>query len=475
MSRPHPRRRSLFLKIFLWFCVTVTASSALVLFLAGITGTQPFGRRWMALTQDLYARSAVDFYSTGGAPALANYLATIRRNSGIEGHLMLVANPEGSSPGDLKTDVLGAAFPVHAERVYRDALRTGFSQVSLGLHWTAATPMHSALPGQPVAHYIFVIEVNPHSGFLDGTFFRSSAPRLFAAALLVALCCLLLARHITEPIRVLEGAAAKMAGGNLQVRTLPVLRGRTDELASLAATFDAMAERIEALIFTQRQMLADISHELRSPLTRIGVSLELIRRGEYDVVESMQSDLDRLNVMIGQILDLMRLELPEAAAAQVPVDLMPILEDVVATANREGRAACKTVMLRAGTEDCAILGEETPLRSCLENIVRNALQHSPEGGSIQVTLQTAGAERVAVQVEDDGPGVPEDALPHLFTPFFRVPGVGKTHPLGSGLGLSVSARVVARYGGTIAATNRAPHGLCVRVELPRTTPQLSNL
>ncbi|MGA7155725.1 MAG: HAMP domain-containing sensor histidine kinase [Acidobacteriaceae bacterium] len=465
------RPRSLYTKIFLWFCVTIVASTVLVLMVAAVTGTQPFGRRWMAMTQDLYANSAVDFYRSGGSAGLTKYLQTIERESGIEGHLI---NAQGE-------DVLGGDVPEHVRGVYARALRTGQSAAHLGRYWTAASVTDSP------EHFVFVMEAHPRRGFLDGTFFNPMAARLLGGVLLVAIFCLLLARHITQPIRMLEGAATRMASGDLSVRTLPALRGRTDELAAMAAAFDSMAERIEALLRTQREMLADISHELRSPLTRISVSLELLRRGEVDVLEPMQADLDRLNVMIGQVLELTRLELsePMQVSEQHEVDLREILEEITESANYEGRATQKTVTLQTSrvvelapgrlvtlpsAGPCMVLGEDSALRSCVENIVRNALEYSPAGGLIEIAMTAGPGEMVSVRVEDSGPGVPEEALARLFAPFYRVPGSAVGHPSGSGLGLSISARVAARCGGSIAAENRVPHGLSVRVELPRATP-----
>jgi two-component system sensor histidine kinase CpxA len=446
------RSRSLYVTIFLWFCLTILVSTFLVLFVASLTGSRPFGRRWMAMSQDLYASSAVDFYATGGAPVLSRYLATIETNSGIEGHLI---DARGK-------DVLGGWVPAHAAGVYQEARSKGHSAAHLGRYWTAASPVGGG--------YIFVMEAHPLHGFLDGTFFNSMMPRLLGGTLLVALFCLLLARHITLPIRVLEGAATRMAAGDLSVRTLPAMRGRTDELAAMGAAFDGMAERIETLLRTQRQMLADISHELRSPLTRISVSLELLRRGERDVMESMQADLDRLNGMIGQVLELTRLELSEplVASAQCEVHLSAILEEIVESANYEGRAAGKMVML---TSDGSYLvtGEGGAVRSCVENIVRNALQYSPAGTEIRVMVSAASVMWVMVCVEDSGPGVPEEALPRLFAPFYRVPGSVVEHPEGSGLGLSIAARAAARCGGSVTAENRRPHGLSVCVMLPRCT------
>ncbi len=447
------RSRSLYVTIFLWFCLTILVSTFLVLLAASLTGSRPFGRRWMAMSQDLYADSAVDFYMTGGAPALSRYLATIETNSGIEGHLI---DAQGR-------DVLGGGVPEHTAGVYREAQQAGHSVAHLGRYWTAASPLAGT-------GYIFVMEAHPLHGFIDGTFFNSMVPRLLGGTLLVALFCLLLARHITRPIRVLESAAARMAAGDLAVRTLPAMRGRTDELAAMGAAFDSMAERIETLLRTQREMLADISHELRSPLTRISVSLELLRRGEVDVLEPMQADLDRLNAMIGQVLELTRLELsePPEASTHHEVNLSAMVEDIVESANYEGRAAGKTVTLTS-VGVSFVKGDSGALRSCVENIVRNALQYGPAEGEITVMLRQVSGDLVTVRVDDSGPGVPDEALPRLFAPFYRVPGTMVDHPGGSGLGLSIAARAAARSGGSVRAENRTPQGLSVIVTLPRLT------
>jgi two-component system sensor histidine kinase CpxA len=448
--------RSLYTRIFLWFCLTIAATTSLVVLIAAAMGSQPFGRRWMAMTQDLYAHSAVDFYITGGAPALRQYLTTIDRSSAIDGHLL---TRQG-------VDVLGAPFPEHEAYVFERAQSTGHSVARLSRYWVAATPIYSPDSSTP---YIFVMEAHPLRGFLDGTFFTSFAPRILLGVLLIALFCLLLARHITRPIRILQSAAARMASGDLTVRTLPSIRSNTTELADLATAFDSMAERIETLLRTQRQTLADISHELRSPLTRIAVSLELLRRGQMDVLEPMQADLDGLNLMIGQVLELSRYELQPLTAPLQAVDLRALLEDLAETATYEGQATANTILLDAPSTPCRVAAEASALRSCLENVIRNALQYSPAGEAIRIRLATEEDNHFVITVDDTGPGVPVDALPHLFAPFFRVPGTAVQHPHGTGLGLSISARIAARYQGSLTATNRAPHGLSVRLMLPAAT------
>jgi two-component system sensor histidine kinase CpxA len=186
----------------------------------------------------------------------------------------------------------------------------------------------------------------------------------------------------------------------------------------------------------------------------------------------MQADLDRLNGMIGQVLELTRFELQENTVANREVDLKEILNDLVESANYEGRGAGKIVSFEAPVGVCLVMGDDMALRSCVENILRNAVQHSPADGLIEMVLLRDG-DRFALRVDDSGPGVPEELLPRLFAPFFRVPGASAWNPHGSGLGLSISARVVARHGGEITAVNRSPHGLSVRLALARAVGRVS--
>ena len=284
----------LFPKIFLWFCATVLVTLGVVFLMAAITATQPFGRRWMSLTQDLYARSAVDFYRTGGPEGLARYTKTLAANSRIHGQLLDATG----------RDLLGADVPVDVRQVLLQSERTGESALRVGRVWTAASPV--AYDGE---RYTFVMEVFPMQGFVNGAFAMPLLPKALLGLVLVALFCFLLARHITDPIRVLEEAATELAAGSLNVRAGPRIGMRKDELGRMAAAFDEMAARIQDLIYGQQEMLGHISHELRSPLTRIGVSLELMRRGEMESIEQAEGDLERMNRMIGDILLITRMDL----------------------------------------------------------------------------------------------------------------------------------------------------------------------
>jgi two-component system sensor histidine kinase CpxA len=344
--------------------------------------------------------------------------------------------------------------------VLAEAKRSGQSSMRLGRVWSAASPVSYA--GK---RYTFVMVVYPSRAIFDGTFARSMLPRVALGMLLVALCCLLLARHITRPILVLERAATALASGSLTVRALPQMAGRTDELARMASAFDYMAERIQMLIRTQKEMLGHISHELRSPLTRIAVSLELLRRGENESLEQMQVDLDRMNQMIGEILELTRMDLQQdvqfaAERVDLPAILTAIGQDAAFEARERGqRIECD---IESG---CTLMGDPAMLRSCCENVVRNALLYTTAGTVIRIALR-CGKNQAEVLIEDNGDGVPEESLPRLFEMFYRVGATSERHPGGTGFGLATAQRIVLLHGGTISASHVLPHGLAIRIRLP---------
>ena len=448
-------RQSLYAKIFLWFCATVVTTLVVTLATAALLGSQPFGRRWMAMTQDLYAHSAVDFYASGGDKGLQNYLDTLERSSTVQGQLL----------DENDHDVLRPTTSVEGAAVLAQARRSGQSSLRLGRVWSAASPV--SYEGK---HYIFVMVVHPGRAVFDGTFARSMLPRVALGILLVALCCLLMARHITRPILVLERAATALSAGSLTVRALPQMAGRRDELARMASAFDDMAERIQTLIQTQQEMLGNISHELRSPLTRIGVSLELLRRGENESLEQMQVDLDRLNRMIGEILELTRMDLRRidlrhgAHVASEPVNLRATLHAVAQDAAFEARERGQRIECDIDV-DCTVMGDRALLRSCCENIVRNALLYTLAGTPIRIALRRT-ANHAEILIEDEGDGVPVEALPKLFEMFYRVGALSERHPEGTGFGLAIAQRIVTMHGGTISAAQAKPHGLAIRITLP---------
>jgi signal transduction histidine kinase len=188
--------------------------------------------------------------------------------------------------------------------------------------------------------------------------------RIGLALLVAAIFCLLITRHIVSPVRALKSAALRLAAGDLSTRVFPAIAPRDDELADMAKAFDQMADRMQHLVQKRQELLADISHELRSLLTRLSVSLELMRRGETDVVEQMQTDLDRLNAMIGQILLLARLDLKPSQVGFERVELRLMLQSIAPDAEFEGQNEGKTVLVRMD-KNCWVHGTQISCEAAL--------------------------------------------------------------------------------------------------------------
>jgi signal transduction histidine kinase len=297
---------------------------------------------------------------------------------------------------------------------------------------------------------------------------ETSQFRILLALLISVSLCALLARSITKPIRSLQKTAMAIAEGNLSARASPALRGRSDELASLAHDFDRMADRVQLLLNQQKMLLRDISHELRSPLARLSVSAELVQRGDIAAAERMQSDIKALERMIADLLTLARIDASDQYSRRDAVHLGRLVQQIVKDASFEGQTQGKTVV-QTGVFDRYLLGDTGLLHSCIENVVRNALRHTPIGGLVEVRVSDRRNVDVAmleISITDEGTGVPNEALDQIFDPFFRVPSPDSHKQGGTGLGLSISKRIVTLYGGTIVASNLPGSGLDVRIRMP---------
>ena len=301
-------------------------------------------------------------------------------------------------------------------------------------------------------------------------------PRVIAAPFIVAaiisgLVCFLLARYLTTPIQRLSRATRQFASGDLGLRVSPGLGGRRDEIADLARDFDHMAERLQELIGSQKQLLSDVSHELRSPLARMQVALGLARKREPGQcgmeLDRIEHEADLLNDMIGQLLSLSRLESGVMPASSGTVDLSGLLIEVVKNADFEAQALNRRVQIT----DCVpatIKANEPLLKSALENVVRNAVKYTAENTSVDISMQadTEHAGQLIIQVHDHGPGVPEDMLTRLFEPFVRIGEARDRKSGGYGLGLAIAKRAIQLHGGEISASNEIRGGLKVRIQLP---------
>jgi two-component system sensor histidine kinase CpxA len=308
--------------------------------------------------------------------------------------------------------------------------------------------------------------------------------RFFVMLAVMALVCYALARHITRPIARLREATQRLTDGDLSARV--ALGQSQDELFALGRDFDTMAARLQDGVEAQRRLLGDISHELRSPLARLSVALDLVEQGQararsqgtpvpestyVGAMERIRRESLRLNELIGRLLELARLEglaAEEARRSSEVVHLDKVVGEVVADAGYEAHnRACSVELLE--NQPCSLRGVEALCHSAIENVVRNALRFTATGTAVEVTLRRDESKATPVgviTVRDHGPGVPPESLPHLFRPFYRVDTGRDRQSGGVGLGLSIAERALRVHNATIAAGNAPGGGLSVEIRIP---------
>ncbi len=296
--------------------------------------------------------------------------------------------------------------------------------------------------------------------------------RLLVVLAVSGIICYFLALYLTAPILNIGAAARRLAAGELSTRVGPSMGRRKDEMSRLAQDFDIMAERIESLLTSQRTLLRDISHELRSPLARLNVALELCRRdAKPELVKSLdriEMESGRLNDMIGHLLTLNRIETGISVMEKTTIDLTELIREIVDDADFEAKSMNREVNIIC-MEACLVAGDEDLLRRAIDNVARNAVRYTGEGSAVEVSLRCVQEEnhlQALLTIRDHGPGVPVAFLPHLFKPFYRV-GKGRERETGgSGLGLAITEAAVRLHGGAIRAANAEDGGLIIEMSLP---------
>lgn len=294
-------------------------------------------------------------------------------------------------------------------------------------------------------------------------------PALVIAIVVTAATCGVLARYLSAPIDKLRLATRAVATGNLGVRVAPSLGARGDELGLLAADFDHMSERLRVLLEGRQQLMRDLSHELRSPLARLQVALGLARRPGAQIepqLDRIEREAGRMDALVGQILLLSRLDDPSAAVKRETLDACELLESLVQDCRLEAAGRNVAIEWRKDGVDTALVhADRQLLSSAIENVLRNAIHYSPDGGKVDVELRDAYGQ-VQVVVMDRGPGVPADELGSIFEPFYRAKVQGNRGARGHGLGLAITHRIMALHYGSVGARSRDGGGLIVELRLP---------
>ncbi|HRI03710.1 MAG TPA: ATP-binding protein [Pyrinomonadaceae bacterium] len=450
----------LFVKIFLWFLVALGLMVGVVIFITRTFQTEPMFARWQrnAKTQmTIYGGTTTQIYNAEGEAGLRTYLARQKDSESIKEIGLVDINGKAA---------FGDASSMDTAELLKRAFESGTSEIDV-------SPEDAAYGAVPVSFsdgkkFVLVVRWSPPRTpnlFMDSWLGYLRLAGLLLTALIV---CYIFARYLTSPIKKLRTATQKLAEGDLSSRVVPMVGRRRDELADLARDFDVMAERIETLVISQRRLNSDISHELRSPLARMNVALELAKQKSNKDTEPMlariENESQRLNEMISRLLILAKLETNSELVEPVRIDLAEIVNDVAEDADFEAQAKGRSVTVSA-EEHCTVMGSENLLRSAIENVLRNAVRYTAEGTAVDVSLKANNGHAV-LQVSDHGGGVPDDELENLFRPFYRV-GEDRTRKTGGiGLGLAIAERAILAHKGTISARN-TDNGLLVEIRLDK--------
>jgi len=376
---------------------------------------------------ELELESARTARNDGGPSAVADYMQSLNRLFGPS-HYLLDSRGIDVVSGENRASLLPPA-PSSKSRGYINGLLVVTHRSGDGSCWFVAVD-----PRQPgrwtfFPYYALVIAV---TGVL----------------------CWLAAVGIVSPIRTVTATVERFGQGDLSVRTH---MERRDEIGGLARSFDLMAERLETLVISERRLLQDISHELRSPLTRLKFAIRLARTATHPqrALDRVERETNRITSLVSEIVEMTRMEGDPQARKLDTVNLAEVVRETIDDCRVEAQLFRGCSIQVEGELTGQALGDRELLRRAFENILRNAIRYSPERATIDVTLHQT-IQVAAITVRDYGPGVPAEALSQIFEPFFRVDGARDTETGGIGLGLSIAKRAVHLHRGTIAAQNASP-------------------
>jgi two-component system sensor histidine kinase CpxA len=455
----------LYLKIFLSFVLVLIVTEILVFGLFSIAGQRSFRSRFERYASS-HARIAKEFIeerirSKPQTTIVENepLKDLIQRLSEIYGAKMWLEGPDGT----VLFQSFSGEIPVNMGMVSQKAMKD-FGHFKLHRHFKRGWAPFIVIP----------IEIGDHeSGRLNVLFDTIEPPHpekgfglgLVGIGLVIALLIIPVSRIVTNRIKQLRHSALRIAEGDLSHRV--TVKGK-DEIAELGRSFNQMADKVERMIQGGRELTANISHELRSPLARIRIAEEILRerwkQGDYQDCErhldNVRQDIEELDRLIGSILVLSKLDMQEESLKREPFNPSDLIRELL----EQFKPSTSRRSLRLMTDlsfDLPILGDRNAVRTALSNILDNAVKFTPEGGSIVVTVQKQG-DCVQICVTNSFQTLPPEDLTRIFEPFYRSE---RAHAAGSGLGLAITRKILERHGGTIEAEN-APEGLRILIRLP---------
>jgi len=457
--------QSLFSRLFLSFILITILTGVTTLLISKWTTMGPYGgleKQLMSLRADDLAhllsvtgRAAETLLARGGEEALLDYL----RKAGSRGHDRLFLLHENYRPFSNRTPPKGAVELARTAQKFNDMqnriTRTEV-MIAMPLHFGQSTMTLVGTTGRESRSPVFAAEKPKVRGFTP----------IFIMVLLAAPACYFLARSLTAPIRELRQATQRIAKGDFSAR-VDLFSSRSAEIVNLSRDFNVMAKRTQSLLKAQKRLLRDISHELRSPLTRLNVALELARQHPENIgpqLVRMEKEAFRFDELIAHLLTLAKKGSRLEDIPRQPVHLPQLLNEIILNAEFEASGKRRKITLtKCG--DITVSGSSEMLSRALENIIRNGLHYTAPGTSIEILVSTHD-DQVTISVRDYGPGVPQDQLTRIFKPFYRVTEARDRVSGGTGIGLAIAKQAVVMHGGSIAAKNAEHGGLIIEVALP---------
>jgi signal transduction histidine kinase len=438
------RIRSIFTKIVVWFVATVALSlfglmGTSLLLSARLTGRDTIGSRLNTLFLDDARRA----YEEGASAQLRCYLKRLDDYSESR-HFLTNARGIDLVTGEDRSDLRRARPPV-VRRFLPVWLRNSGSPI-----------VRVRTSDDRRYRLITLLPPPPRLGPWDSLRYFLWLPVVIGAL------CYVLAVHLASPLRNLRRVVERFGRGELGIR---FHLARQDEIGELARAFNRMADQITTLLSAERRLLQDVSHELRSPLARLGFAIELAKTSNdrEAALTRIRKEGDRLNQLVDELLQLTRAEGDPAARNIEEITLPDLLEDLVVDCHVEAEAQGCRLVSRID-QSATLSGDRELLRRAIENVLRNAIRHAPAASTVEVELSVNDG-MVTIAVRDEGPGVPSDALAEIFKPFYRVEKARDRTSGGIGLGLAIASRAVELHRGRMSARNAEP-GLVVEIELP---------
>ncbi len=451
--------RGLFTKIFLFFWIaqslTFIISTTLILQHRFARPEQFMDMLGATVTSE--GAAAADAYEHSGCAGLSRYAGWMHQR-------LILADANAHSACDPQPS------DAYRNLLLRANQSPGIVSAENGLDYAWSMPVHSA-SGRS---YLFLV-IRPNltrKGNWLHDLRHFAFPQLPVAIVVCGVTTFFLVLLLTRPIARLRAAARDLASGKLETR-VPNPKGEVralggDEIQGLVHDFNHMAERLQQLVDAQKLLVRDVSHELRSPLARLSVALELAREEAPDAMRShlqrIEREAERLNLLIGQLLRLSSLESADVSPDTEQFSLNGVLERMLPDAMYEAAQRSCQVALHC-TCACLVTGNSELLYRAIENIVRNAVRYTEENSTVDLSLDCSGNTAV-LTISDRGPGIPENELQNVFRPFYRVDNARQRDTGGFGVGLAIADRAIRLHRGHVTAQNRPGGGLVISLSLP---------